>query len=253
LLSPSEIIWFALFFLLIRFCFVFYFIFAVESWAAGHTVASYFVEVGDSFKEIALDAKAVGQRFVASIQDQRHEIAERMFNVCMKMFLRDNHMHGDLHAGNLLYHEDSHTLTVLDAGCTTCLSRQSAADFGRFMHGLCTGNTKEVVTSLVNFSDQPVKNLPAFEADIEKTLRHWVARDGRQHDGRPVCIGDLVGEILFKLHNYDVQLRGDVASSIMSIAVSEGLIRQLDPNFDMNLRALPYLAKYGFPGGNARV
>jgi len=221
----------------------------VESWAAGHSVATYFAEVGDSFKMIASDAKAAGQRLVNSIDTQRREIAERTFSVCMKMFLRDNHMHGDLHAGNVLYHKDSQTLTVLDAGCTTCLTNESAADFGRFMHGLCTGNANEVVTSLVNFSDVPVNDLPAFKADIDKSVRRWVAADGRAHDGSPVCIGDLVGDILFKLGRYNIQLRGDVAASIMSIAVSEGLIRQLDPDFDMNMRALPYLAKYGFPGG----
>jgi aarF domain-containing kinase len=220
----------------------------VESWAAGRTIGTYFADVGDGFKEIASTTKAVGQKLINTIEEQR-EIAERMFGVCMKMFLRDNHMHGDLHAGNLLYHHDSHTLTVLDAGCTTSLTRESAADFGRFMHGLCTGNTKDVVASLVSFSNRPVMNQSEFEADIDKSVKRWVAPNGRAHDGRPVCIGDLVGEILFKLHQYNVQLRGDVASSIMSIAVSEGLIRQLDPEFDMNRRALPYLAKYGFPGG----
>ena len=53
-----------------------------------------------------------------------------------------------------------------------------------------------------------------------------------------------MGEILFKLSAHKVRLSGDVAISLVSIAISEGLIRQLDPEFDMNMRALPFLAKY---------
>ena len=37
---------------------------------------------------------------------------------------------------------------------------------------------------------------------------------------------------------------GDVASCLLSISVSEGTIRQLDPDFDIINAALPYLFRY---------
>jgi predicted unusual protein kinase regulating ubiquinone biosynthesis (AarF/ABC1/UbiB family) len=54
----------------------------------------------------------------------------------------------------------------------------------------------------------------------------------------------VVGEILLSLQNFKIVLRGDVAASIMTISVSEGLILQLDPDFDMVMAALPYFVRY---------
>jgi hypothetical protein len=50
----------------------------------------------------------------------------QLFDINIKMFLRDNFVHGDLHAGNLLYDAASHRITVLDAGLTTSLPPVSA-------------------------------------------------------------------------------------------------------------------------------
>ena len=50
---------------------------------------------------------------------------EVIFDMNMKMFLRDNFIHGDLHAGNLLYDEMTDTITVLDAGLISQVSRSN--------------------------------------------------------------------------------------------------------------------------------
>jgi len=39
-------------------------------------------------------------------------------------------------------------------------------------------------------------------------------------------------------------LKGDVASTLFTISISEGLIRQLDPTFDVARRALPYIVEH---------
>lgn len=39
-------------------------------------------------------------------------------------------------------------------------------------------------------------------------------------------------------------LKGDVASTLFTISISEGLVRQLDPSFDVAEQALPYITKY---------
>ena len=39
-------------------------------------------------------------------------------------------------------------------------------------------------------------------------------------------------------------LKGDVASTLFTISISEGLVRQLDPSFDVAKQALPYITKY---------
>ena len=44
-------------------------------------------------------------------------------------------------------------------------------------------------------------------------------------------------------------LRGDVAANLLTVSVSEGLVRQLDPSFDIIRAALPYFLR--FRGWNA--
>lgn len=42
----------------------------------------------------------------------RRRLARSVFDLVAKMFLRDNFIHGDLHAGNLLFDADNGVLTV---------------------------------------------------------------------------------------------------------------------------------------------
>merc|ERR1712187_452246 len=63
-------------------------------------------------------------------------------------------------------------------------------------------------------------------------------------DGGPISIGDLMGGILFEMSRQGLCLRGDVAGQMVSFSITEGLVRQLDPPFDMVKHAKPYLRKY---------
>ena len=70
----------------------------------------------------------------------------------------------------------------------------------------------------------------------------------RAPDGGPVMLGDLVGEILFTIQRHRLHLRGDIASTIVTMSLVEGLVKQLDPDFDVVNSALPYFLKYPPPG-----
>ena len=53
---------------------------------------------------------------------------------------------------------------------------------------------------------------------------------------------------------HQVYLHGDVTALLMSIAMLEGLLEQLDPEFDMMEEAIPYIVRYKFDavtGGSA--
>jgi len=212
----------------------------VESWVTGTTISDFFTEVGQGFK-------VVGKQFSSAVDTQKKQLAETIFSVCMKMFLRDNYMHGDLHAGNVIYDPSRGTLTVLDAGHTTSLGPESASHFGQFMTGICYGDADRITSSLLVFHDRNSNLTPDIDGlkkDVSAACARWVGPDGRAPDGSPVCVGDLMGEIFFRLARNNVSLQGDVAISIVSIAVSEGLIRQLSPEFDINKKALPYIARF---------
>ena len=63
---------------------------------------------------------------------KRKALAKAIFDMTIKMYLRDNFIHADLHAGNILYSTDplDTRVFVLDAGMTTCLEKDWASPFG---------------------------------------------------------------------------------------------------------------------------
>eukprot|EP00941_MAST-03F_sp_MAST-3F-sp1_P002021 g2021.t1 len=180
------------------------------------------------------------------LQEKKRQLAKCIFDINIKMMLRDNLVHGDLHAGNLLFNESpgNMTLTIIDAGVTTSLSQEMRAPFMGFLYSMITGDAAGMAKRLVQFSEDVEGeeiDVKSLEKDIKEIASHWVGPGGRSGpNGEPISVGDLMGELLFNLHKHKVRLKGDVASSLVTISISEGLIRQLDPEFDMVKEALPY-------------
>ena len=59
-----------------------------------------------------------------------------------------------------------------------------------------------------------------------------------------VSIGDVVGQVMLAMQKHGIILRGDVAASIMAMSIIEGLLRQLDPELDIVVKAIPYFFRY---------
>lgn len=57
-------------------------------------------------------------------------------------------------------------------------------------------------------------------------------------------VGYVMGGIMHQLSKHHIKLKGDVAFSVCVISLVEGLIRQLNPSFDMFEAAMPYFSKY---------
>jgi|TARA_B110000208_G_scaffold181680_1_gene232671 predicted unusual protein kinase regulating ubiquinone biosynthesis (AarF/ABC1/UbiB family) len=57
-------------------------------------------------------------------------------------------------------------------------------------------------------------------------------------------VGDLMGEIMFGLNTHNMLMNGAIASTLLTISITEGLIRSLDPSFDMITKSWPYLVTY---------
>mmetsp|Transcript_6367 Transcript_6367/g.8864 ORF Transcript_6367/g.8864 Transcript_6367/m.8864 type:complete len:190 (+) Transcript_6367:305-874(+) len=176
------------------------------------------------------------------IEETKKNLAKTVFSMNMKMFLRDNLIHSDMHAGNILFSTETAELTILDAGQTASLQPDVAPKFGKFLHAICTRNREEVFRSLLEFDEnkgREIKDVDGFQEDVNEAMARFCA------DGDVIVVGDIMGQLFFALNKHKLTMRSDVSVTLMSMAVSEGLIRQLDPDFDMAASAMPYIAKYG--------
>lgn len=241
----------------------------LESWADGRTVGNLFESFGSGETHLVEELKDAGSKvkhvveeitdelvgtISAELRSKKKELAETLFDMSIKMFLRDNLVHGDLHGGNVLFDEKTAAYTVIDAGLTTSLQEEVRQDFGRFLKALCTADVDAIIGHLLEFNEQEEVPRDAVAAaqwqesltkDVKNAVRTCISEDGTTApDGGAISLGDLVGEVMFSLQRHGVYLRGDVASSLMTMGVTEGLIRSLDPDYDMVAKALPYFIRY---------
>eukprot|EP00286_Rhodomonas_abbreviata_P010390 CAMPEP_0181334050 /NCGR_PEP_ID=MMETSP1101-20121128/26037_1 /TAXON_ID=46948 /ORGANISM="Rhodomonas abbreviata, Strain Caron Lab Isolate" /LENGTH=557 /DNA_ID=CAMNT_0023443969 /DNA_START=297 /DNA_END=1970 /DNA_ORIENTATION=- len=217
-----------------------------ETWVNGKVVQDIFCEVGENFIAIEHKAEATLKKFSDTVMAHKKKLAKVVFDMNMKMFLRDNYVHGDLHGGNLMAADDG-TLAVFDAGLTTALKADIAEPFGYFLHAICTGSTDKVVDKLILFNEVPREKIdvPAFREDVRKRMGIYVGDDGMHSPaGGAINMGELIGCILNSMQVHKMRLRGDVAVTMMTMAISESLIRQLDPEFDVVKNALPYFVRF---------
>lgn len=243
----------------------------LESWAPGSSVSSILSNVGEGFRVVNEGMQQAVGEVCEGIKHKKKVLASTIFDMSIKMFLRDNLVHGDLHAGNVMFDAVGDTCTVIDGGMTTSLAPSVKRDFGLFLQALCTNDADTLLRKIMSFhlppeeaakkggahiqggvsSPDPEQRRLALEAltdSVHATMAKFVTRqaDGTitAPDGRPISLGDIVGEVMFTLQSHGVCLRGDVANSLMTMSLTEGLIRSLDPEFDMVKESYPYFLRY---------
>jgi len=218
----------------------------VETWADGKVISG----IMEDFDNAASSCKGVAKEAFCALKQKRREVqgqlCSTLYDMSMKMIVRDNFVHGDLHGGNILYSEAHQHVTVLDAGIATSLDGRTFAPFAKFLHALCSGHTDEIVEYLQRFNESPIAakvDLVKFKSDIQGTMDRFMGPE-REHPELPVNAADMFGEVMFSMQKHGMLMKGDVASTLFTISISEGLIRQLDPKFDVARSAIPYILRH---------
>lgn len=212
----------------------------VETWESGEIISNIMEDFDN--------AKAKCQEAVTALEEKKRtvqgKLSKILYDMSMKMMVRDNFVHGDLHGGNILYSMSDDHVTVLDCGIATSLDKRTFAPFGVFLHALCSGQTDTVVEYLQRFNEANlVVNTKQLKSDIQATMDKYMG-PFRMNPHGPLNAADMFGEVMFTLQRHGMLLKGDVASTLFTICISEGLVRQLDPSFDVAEQALPYITKY---------
>jgi hypothetical protein len=152
------------------------------------------------------------------------------------MFVRDNFVHGDLHGGNIMHAPPPPApaapslsaaagraaawltgrgeaggggaggVVVIDAGLVTRVAGAHAGLFRRFLAALCGGDADALTDLLLAFRDPRAAAAPRdagrFRADVAASVARWVGEGGRAPDGGVISLGDLIGDLLFRLQQH---------------------------------------------------
>ena len=81
-------------------------------------------------KKREVQGRSYFHRFLRQMCNWSGDLSKILYDMSMKMMIRDNFVHGDLHGGNILYSTNDDHVTVLDAGIATSLDKRTVAPFG---------------------------------------------------------------------------------------------------------------------------
>jgi len=221
----------------------------IEGWVNGHTISELFDgrnpnttnAKGPDFTEKKSDTDVMKERSKFSklkqYKDKMGAWAKTLFRANAKMFLKDNFVHGDMHAGNVMVSEEyPDSIVVIDAGCTCEMQAEVLPKFESFVSAMCEGDTDSVAETLIDLNEMKESTtnakLSKFRREISTTVKKFVGSPGRDPEGNPVRIGALLTAVLKELQKHDMVLRSDFAMSLVTLGLTEGIIKQLDPTFD---------------------
>jgi len=169
----------------------------------------------------------------------RSKLADNICKLGVNMYLRDNFAHADLHSGNLMATDDG-KLIVLDTGIVSDIGEEAIDKFHSLLESSFINDSKTFVDLLIDLNvrkgDHFDLDREGLERDIDEKFITF-APDGVMN------FGSFYGSVLHSVEKYKMELRGDVAASIVNMGVMEGMIKSLDADYDLSQRVIPFFLK----------
>jgi len=194
-----------------------------------------------------------------------HELARLGLQMYLKMLIEDNYVHSDLHPGNLMVAFDKEgpkagegqkaskfedmsaadlkseelKLVVLDSGLVSELTPKNRRNFLSLFGALILRDGRLAARLMLD-------NAPAHSCTDPTQLgedMHVIIRAIPLDNLASVDLGRLLSEVMNTVRQHHVKLESDFASLIISLAIIEGIGRQLDPNLSLFHQAVPVMLK----------
>lgn len=224
----------------------------IESYEAGASLSLMMHE----------EEKHTGHGFSRSSSGLEKAIADTGSRAFFEMVLVHNFVHADLHPGNILVqtrgrlskdkkthrarilgtNSDFRRLVFLDAGLTTSLSHVGRRNFIDLFSAVCDADGERAARLMVERSKDPhlCRDVEGFVAGM-RGLIDQVA-DTTFSLGQ-VRIGEVLLRVLDLCQRHHVRVDNSMAQLVSSIAILDGIGRQLDPDRDLFDTARPILKR----------
>ena len=177
--------------------------------------------------------------------ETKRKVARRGLRALLKMLFADNYIHGDLHAGNLLLRFDGHDfdLVILDAGLVIELSPRDRRNFIDLFGAVVKRDGRragELIAARATHRGGSEDDVEAFVDELDHLVKDATVRGVTLKDLR---VAVLLNDVLAACRRHRIRLEANFATTVVAIAVVEGIGRQLDPELDLLREAGPFLAR----------
>jgi aarF domain-containing kinase len=192
------------------------------------------------------------------------ELARLGLQMYLHMLIEDNFVHSDLHPGNLLVQFPNYPLVgeqqdpaalakespaqlssehvrlvVLDSGLVSALSRRNRENFLSLFGALILRDGRLAARLMLDNAPRAACTDPQQLQDDMHVIVSAIPLESLAS----VDLGRLLSEVMNCVRKHHVKLESDFASIIISLAIIEGIGRQLDPNLSLFHQAVPVMLK----------
>ena len=179
----------------------------------------------------------------------RHQIAQNTARIIMKEVLEDAFFHADPHPGNLVV-MPGEVIGVMDFGKVGYLSDRDRRDLTHCFVLAMSQDTDGYVEQLIRMG-------ASSEQVDSKALSQDISRILIQYQNLPlkdIHVGELLHETMPITDRHDLHMPANLWATVNMLAMVEGVVLKLDPDFDIFGFCEPYVRKMswrlGLPSGN---
>lgn len=168
----------------------------------------------------------------------REQIVVHGADLILEQVLIHGFFHADPHPGNVFVLPD-HVICLLDFGIVGAVDRETREEFVDLVDSIVQQDEKRIVCSLLKLTEWDREpDMRRFERDMADFLA--------QHFFKPlqeIEIGKFLHQMLAVAFRHRLRIVPDIFLMIKTLATLEGVARQLNPEFDMMVRAAPFVMK----------
>ncbi|KAL4448975.1 hypothetical protein ABPG77_007692 [Micractinium sp. CCAP 211/92] len=193
----------------------------------------------ETFEEGELISKYVGTEW-----KYNRKLADLGMHCYLKMLLKDNFIHADLHPGNILVRLEEPVpgglasrlggllgvelklprLVLLDVGMIAKLSSEDQQNLVGFFKGLTSMDGAELADSIMTFAEQRPPNAAAFRDDMAELFASLDPELLRTNTP------DVIARMMDTIRQHQVHLKGVVSTVVITTMVLEGWSTKLNPD-----------------------